>query len=78
MVHTREVFRYKKANRTRVYGLKPLSDERSELWVVAEQLGKVTASRKLLTFDNQDSVDAVLEDVQRELRAGGWSALYYG
>jgi hypothetical protein len=43
------------------------------LWVESTAAGKAARSRKLLTFTSERDVDVVLQDVQRELRAGGWS-----
>ena len=71
----REVFRYAKANRVRIYNLKVLSDETSELWVASEENGRSLKSRKLVTFDNREDVAPFLQDIERELRAGGWSRL---
>jgi hypothetical protein len=68
-----EVFRHRKSGRTRVYNLKVLDDGRAELWVVSEQNGRMTGSRKLVTFDNADDAAPFLQEIERELRQGGWS-----
>jgi hypothetical protein len=67
-----EVFRYRKADRIRTYGLRPVAGAGAELWVVSSAAGRAARSRKLLAFTSDRHVDAVLEDVRRELRAGGW------
>jgi hypothetical protein len=68
----REVFRYRKADRTRIYNLRVLPTA-TELWTVSEQRGRIVKSQKKVTFDRADDIAPFLEDVQRELRAGGWS-----
>ena len=67
----REIFRYRKAERTRVYQLRPLNENEAELWVVAEG-GQKRRSRLLATFTNPDDAEPFLESVELELRAGGW------
>ena len=69
----RELFRYRKAGRIRTYRVRPLPDERIELWVVSANGREGTRSRKLVSFDDEDLLDAFLEDLKRELRLGGWS-----
>jgi len=64
----REAFRYTKAGRIRVYNLRTVSDAEAELWVVTAE-GK---SRRLTTFNTIDEERVFLQDVQRELRDGGW------
>ena len=73
IVREKEVFRYRKADRIRTYSLRPLAEAHAELWVASSEAGKAVRSRKLLTFTCEQDVDVVLQDVQRELRAGGWS-----
>jgi hypothetical protein len=70
---TREVFRYCKDKRTRVYGLKSLSADTSELWVRTEDERGKRTERKLVTIDDEEDVEPFLGDVRRELRAGGWT-----
>jgi hypothetical protein len=65
--------RYRKNDRSRTYSVRALDDGRAELWVVAEERGRVARSRKLVTFEPSDDRDAFLEDVERTLRLGGWS-----
>lgn len=65
----RELFRYRKASRTRVYNLRIISEAEAELWVVSEEGHR---SRKLVTFDNPDDAVPFIQDVERELREGGW------
>ena len=67
----RELFRYEKAGRVRIYNLRAVSHG-AELWVASSKAGKVTASRKLMTFNNPDEATIVQEDVEQTLRAGGW------
>jgi hypothetical protein len=67
-----ELFRYRKAGRTRAYNLRPLGGDRAELWVVSEGGSNERKSRKLVTFDSPEDAGAFLDDVERELRAGGW------
>jgi hypothetical protein len=69
----RELFRYRKAGRTRIYNLRVVSEEQVELWVVSEEGAEVKRSRKLVQFANPDDAESFLQDVERELRAGGWS-----
>ena len=69
----RELFRYRKAGRIRTYRVRPLPDERIELWVVSANGREGTKSRKLVSFDDEELLDAFLEDLKRELRLGGWS-----
>ncbi len=65
----RELFRYRKSGRTRTYSLRFVEDG-VELWVVSAEGQRV---RKLTTFADPDDVAPFAEDVERELRAGGWS-----
>lgn len=69
----RELFRYAKAGRTRTYHLKHLDGERAELWVASPGPGNSRKVRRLVTFDRIDDADVFLDDVERELRRGGWS-----
>jgi hypothetical protein len=68
----RELFRYRKGRRTRAYGLKMLSSERSELWVHTEDERGQRRGRRLVTFESTEDEQAFLEDVRYQLRAGGW------
>jgi hypothetical protein len=68
----KELFRYRKVGRTRAYNLRPLDEDRAELWVVSEGESKERKSRRLVTFDSPEDARAFLDDVERELRAGGW------
>jgi hypothetical protein len=63
----REIFRYRKAGRLRVYNLTEIEDG-LELWVVVA--GK--PPRKLAMFTSADEA-AVLQGVEQELRDGGWT-----
>jgi hypothetical protein len=45
----------------------------TELWVVAIQGGNSVKSRKLVTFDSNNDMVPFLDDIERELRLGGWS-----
>ena len=65
----RELFRYRKADRTRAYQLWVLNETNMELWVVSEGGQK---QRRLVTFTNPDDAVPFLESIERELRAGGW------
>ena len=67
----RELFRYRKAGRVRIYNLRVASNG-AELWVVSSQAGKVLSSSKKATFSNPDEAAIVLEDVERTLAVGGW------
>ena len=67
-----ELFRYKKAGRTRIYSLRHLSDVSAELSVVSTSGERILNSRKLVTFDNPDDIAPFLQDIERELREGGW------
>lgn len=69
----REQFRYKKGTRTRTYNVTPTSEGRAGLWVLSTERGKILNSRKLMSFSDRDDVLPVLQDIQRELRKGGWS-----
>lgn len=69
----RGVFRYAKQGRLRAYGLKTLSDDTIELWVVAPARRGARKARRLVTFASAEDIDPFLEDIGRELRAGGWS-----
>lgn len=69
----RELFRYRKGQRTRTYGLKSLDERRSELWVVARgPAANAWTTRRLATLDDDDT-SAFLEDIQLELRRGHWA-----
>ena len=71
----RELFRYRKGQRTRTYGLKSLDERRSELWVVARGPGaNASTARRLATLDDDDDTSAFLEDIQHELRRGHWAS----
>jgi hypothetical protein len=72
MEHVMEPFRYRKASRTRTYNLRVLSEDKVELWVVAEERGTILDSRKLVTFDDPGEVEPFLQEIERELRQGGW------
>ena len=72
MTGIREVFRYAKAHRTRTYGLKPLDDERAELWVATAERGRPKRSRRLAVLSGHEETTIVLESVEQELRLGGW------
>jgi hypothetical protein len=71
----RELFRYRKGRRTRAYSMSVASDTSAELWVVTEEGGRATGSRKLVTFKDGDDVAPFLHEVERELRKGGWCAV---
>ena len=69
----RELFRYRKGQRTRRYGLRSLDERRSELWVVACGTGaNASRARRLATVDADDDLATFLEDIQLELRRGQW------
>ena len=70
----RELFRYGKAGRVRIYNLRVVSNG-TELWVVASTAGRVLSSTKKATFSNPDEMAVVLEDVERTLAVGGWRRL---
>ena len=70
----RELFRYKKADRTRAYQLRVLNENNAELWVVSEG-GQKPRSRLLVTFTNPDDVVPFLESIEQDLRAGGWGCI---
>jgi hypothetical protein len=42
-----------------------------ELWVTSGR-GRTVRARKLLEFSNPAEIQPVLQDIARELRAGGW------
>ena len=69
----RELFRYRKAGRIRAYGVRPQLDEGVELWVVSANEREVSKSRKLVSLADNALLEAFLEDLERELRRGGWS-----
>lgn len=70
----RALFRYRKLQRTRTYGLKPIDERRTELWVVTSGTGvNASTARRLTTADVDDDIPAFLEDIQLELRRGHWS-----
>jgi uncharacterized protein (DUF58 family) len=71
----RVIFRYGKDGRTRSYGLTPLSDTASELWVESAGSRGVRKRRRLVTFDDDLHVEPFLEEIRKELEAGGWSEL---
>jgi hypothetical protein len=67
----RTLFRYKKSHRSRIYKLREW-DGGTELWVVSEENGKTKRARRIVNFRNPDDIEPFMEDVERELRAGGW------
>lgn len=69
----RELVRYRKQGRTRSYGVALSSDGSPELWVIAEGGALRTRARKMLTFADADDTGAFLQDVEIDLRRGGWS-----
>lgn len=70
----RALFCYRKGQRTRTYGLKPIDERRTELWVVTSGTGvNASTARRLTTVDVDDDIPAFLEDIQLELRRGHWS-----
>lgn len=68
----RELFRYRKEERTRTYQLRMLDNGDAELWVNSEG-GREAKSRRLMTVTNPEEAVPVLESIEQELRAGGWS-----
>lgn len=70
---SREVFRYRKADRTRTYQLNVLATRAAELWVVTDGGGQEKKSRRLMTLTDLKEVVPILESIEQELRTGGWS-----
>lgn len=68
----RELLRYVKSGRSRVYQLRS-RDDRSELWVVTSQGEKGITQRKLATLDESDDLEGFVEEMRKELRLGGWA-----
>ena len=71
-IDVRELLRYVKSGRSRVYQLRSLADH-SELWVVTSQGKKGSTERKLATLDESDDLEGFVEEMRKELRLGGWS-----
>jgi hypothetical protein len=67
------MFRYEKSSRTRAYNITDVSDDTAELWVISETRGKLARSRKLAQFEHPHDVNPFLQEIERELRLGGWS-----
>jgi hypothetical protein len=71
----REVLRYQKADRVRIYALSCSADA-PELWVASGKVGAIRhEARRKVTFDPSDDVVVFLEDMERTLRCGGWTRL---
>ena len=60
-----------KDGRRRVYSLSDAGEGAVELWVEADQRKGASKARKLVTIEPAD-VGPFLDDVERELRVGGW------
>jgi len=73
MADSREVFRYSKAGRLRRYDVKGLPASSAEVWVTSEGRAQERKSRKLMTVTDARDLQPVLESIEQELRAGGWS-----
>jgi hypothetical protein len=69
----RELFRYRKADRTRTYRLRTLDDGSAELWVDTAGGRQEPKSRKLMALAHEEDAGPLLESVEQELRAGGWA-----
>jgi len=70
----REVLRYRKAGRIRVYSLRML-DRGAELWVAVGKAGRLGQAKKRVQFSASDDVSVFLEDVEQTLRRGEWTRL---
>jgi hypothetical protein len=70
----RELFRYEKAGRVRIYNLRAVTNG-AELWMVSAKTGKLADSKKKTTFDNPAHAVIFLEEIERTLTAGGWRRL---
>ena len=71
----RELFRYRKGERIRAYQLRVVSDASAELWALTEGGGQKPRSRRLMTVTDPKDTAALLESVEQDLRAGGWSRM---
>ena len=69
----RELVRFRKQGRTRSYGVAFSGDGSPELWVIAEGGAQPTRARRMVTFADGDDTGAFLQDVEIDLRRGGWS-----
>ena len=69
----RELFRYSKAETTRTYSLRAVSETEAELWVVIDGRRQGPRSRKLMTVKDPKDVAPLMESIQQELRVGGWT-----
>ena len=70
---SRDVFRYRKDGRERVYKLRAAGEHAAELWVVSGRAGTERKSRKMATFTNPDDVRPFLDSIEQDLRSGGWT-----
>ena len=68
----RDLFRYHKDGRERVYKLRAAGEHATELWVVSGSGRTERKSRKLATFTNPDDVRPFLDSIEQDLRSGGW------
>ena len=68
----RDLFRYRKDGRERVYKLRAAGEDTAELWVVSGGAGGERKSRKMATFTNPDDIRPFLDSIEQELRSGGW------
>jgi hypothetical protein len=71
----REVFRYEKRGKIRIYNLR-VARGGTELWVVSSKAGGVSDSKKKMIITHPEEVPIVLGDVERTLRTGGWREIY--
>jgi hypothetical protein len=70
----REIFRYRKGQRTRTYGVTALDERAHELWVVASGPGRnAVTARKLVQLAGEDELSIFLDDVEQQLRRGHWT-----
>ena len=72
----RALFRYRKGDRTRTYGLNALDERSIEVWVIASGRPPTAASaRKLVRLAGEDELVVILDDIEQQLRLGHWSPM---
>ena len=70
----RELFRYEKRGRLRVYMIRWFGGT-GELWIAAGTPGNLKLPTRRLTVSNPDDEDALAADLEQTLRACGWSRI---
>jgi hypothetical protein len=72
LANFQELCRFRKAGKTRIYGVRVASGGDASLWVIAENEARTRTQRKLFTLESAEPHDRLLDDLHKQLRRGGW------